>query len=209
MLFLGPTSISMVLGAFVVNVCLLPCLFSILKIKPRPWIHAQALCFLLLDIFFIYISNVIPFSDFLDISSPIPSPFLSSIRVFPSLSTSPSHIPQHSPTLGVQPWQDQGLLLPLVPNKSILCYICSWSHGSIHVYSLGSSGWLALLWLWVASPFNSFNPFSHSPNGGPVLSSVVCCWHSPLYWTCSGCVSQERSISGSCQHALLSFISLI
>jgi len=39
---------------------------------------------------------------------------------------------------GIQPWQDQGLLLPLVPNKAILCYICSWSHGSVHVYSLGS-----------------------------------------------------------------------
>jgi len=35
-------------------------------------------------------------------------------------------------TGGVQPWQDQRLLLPLVPNKAILCYICSWSHGFAH-----------------------------------------------------------------------------
>jgi len=46
--------------------------------------------------------------------------------------------------------QDQGLLLLLMLNNAILCYICSWSHGSLHVYSLvgglvsGSSGevWL-------------------------------------------------------------------
>jgi hypothetical protein len=43
---------------------------------------------------------------------------------------------------GIKPSQDQGLLLWLM----ILCYICGWSHGSLHVYSLvsdlvpGSSG---------------------------------------------------------------------
>jgi hypothetical protein len=50
----------------------------------------------------------------------------------------------------VKPSQDQGPLLPLMSNKTILCYICGWSHGSLHVYSLvgglvpGSSGgcWL-------------------------------------------------------------------
>jgi len=46
-------------------------------------------------------------------------------------------------TLGVRPLQDQGLLFPLMPNKAILCYICRWSHGSLHVYYLGS-GLLAL-----------------------------------------------------------------
>jgi len=30
--------------------------------------------------------------------------------------------------------QDQGLLL-LMPDNAILCYICGWSHGSLHVYS--------------------------------------------------------------------------
>jgi hypothetical protein len=42
------------------------------------------------------------------------------------------------------------LPVSLMPDKAILCYICSWSHGSLHVYSLvgdlvpGSSGevWL-------------------------------------------------------------------
>jgi hypothetical protein len=46
---------------------------------------------------------------------------------------------------------------PLMPDKAILCYICSWSHRSLHVYSLvgliprssGESGWLILLFfLW-------------------------------------------------------------
>ena len=35
---------------------------------------------------------------------------------------------------GIEPSQDQGPLLPLMPDKAILCYIRSWSHGSLHVY---------------------------------------------------------------------------
>jgi hypothetical protein len=58
--------------------------------------------------------------------------------------------------LGIEPSQDQGPFLPLLSNKSILCYIYSWSHGSLHVHSLvgglvpGSSvgtGWFILLFL--------------------------------------------------------------
>jgi hypothetical protein len=57
--------------------------------------------------------------------------------------------PTHLPALafpGIKSSQDQGPLLPLMPDKAILCYICGWSHGSLHVYSLvgslvpGSSG---------------------------------------------------------------------
>ena len=32
--------------------------------------------------------------------------------------------------------QVQGHLLPLMSNKAILCHICGWSYGSLHVYSL-------------------------------------------------------------------------
>jgi hypothetical protein len=41
-----------------------------------------------------------------------------------------------------------------MPNKAILCYICGWSLGSLHVYSLvgglvpASSGWSGWLILW-------------------------------------------------------------
>ena len=37
---------------------------------------------------------------------------------------------------GIKHPQAQGPLLPLMSNKVILCYICDWSHGSFHVYSL-------------------------------------------------------------------------
>ena len=37
---------------------------------------------------------------------------------------------------GIQPSQDQGPLLPLMPNKAIICYICCWGHGYVHLYSL-------------------------------------------------------------------------
>ena len=54
--------------------------------------------------------------------------------------------------------------LPLMSDEAILCYICSWSHGSLHVYSLvgdlvpGSSGVLmvqlvnSVLPMWLQSP---------------------------------------------------------
>ena len=51
-----------------------------------------------------------------------------------------------------------------MPDKAILCYICSWSHGSLHVDSLGGglvpgssggSGWLiSLFFLWDCKPLN-------------------------------------------------------
>jgi hypothetical protein len=99
----------------------------------------------LLDILYIYTSNVIPISSF---PSGNPHPILpppASMRVLP-------HPPPRLSTLhwDIEPSQDQGSLLPLMPDKAILCYICSWNHGSLHVYSLvgglvpGSSGgvWL-------------------------------------------------------------------
>ena len=33
----------------------------------------------------------------------------------------------------MEPPQDQGTSLPVIPNKAILCYISSWSHGSPNV----------------------------------------------------------------------------
>jgi hypothetical protein len=45
----------------------------------------------------------------------------------------PTTMPWHSCTLGIKTSQDQGPLLPLM---RILCYICSWSCGSPHLYPL-------------------------------------------------------------------------
>ena len=55
-----------------------------------------------------------------------------------------SNIPLH---WDIKPPQNQGPPLPLMPDKDIFCYICIWSHGSLHVHSLvsglvpGSSLW--------------------------------------------------------------------
>ena len=48
-------------------------------------------------------------------------------------------LPHHPGILlhwGIKPSQDQEFLLPLMPDKEIFCYTCSWSQGSLQVYSL-------------------------------------------------------------------------
>jgi hypothetical protein len=90
------------------------------------------------------------------------------------------HVPLHTHPLpppcpqiplywGIKPSQDQGPLLPLMPDKAILCYICSWSCGSLHVYSWvggldpGSFGWLTLLFfLWGCEPLQLLRSFDSS-----------------------------------------------
>jgi hypothetical protein len=100
-----------------------------------------------------------------------------------------------------------------MPDKAILLYVCSWSHGSFYVYFLvgglvpGSSEVTAYLMFCssygVPDPFNSFNPFSYSSIGDPMLSLMVGCMYPPLYLSGSGRASQETAISRSCQQALL------
>ena len=71
-----------------------------------------------------------------------------SMRVFPHSSTytHPPPCPGIPLHWSIKPSMDQGLFLLLIPDKAILCYICSWSYGSLHVYSFlgglvtGSSG---------------------------------------------------------------------
>jgi len=70
---------------------------------------------------------------------------------------------------GVKPSKGQGPLLPLMPDKAILDYICSWSHGLLHMYSsVGGlvpessvgSGWLILLFfLWSCKPLQLLQSF--------------------------------------------------
>jgi hypothetical protein len=103
------------------------------------------------------------------------SPFL----IFPTKHSISSSLcsPTHSLLLpdpginlhwGTDPSPDQGPLLPLM-TKAILSYICSWSHGSLHVCSLvgglvpGSSrgtGWFLLLFvLWNCKPLQLLGSF--------------------------------------------------
>jgi hypothetical protein len=86
--------------------------------------------------YFIYISNVILFLGFpfgTPLSDPPPLCFYEGA---PQLTLLPPPCPVIPLHWGIKPFQDQGPLLPLMPNKAILCYICSWGHGSLHVYSL-------------------------------------------------------------------------
>ena len=70
--------------------------------------------------------------------SPFPLPF-ASMRALYLPFTHSHHTSLASPYAGVSS-------LPLMSDKAILCYICIWSLGSLHVYSLvgglvpGSSG---------------------------------------------------------------------
>jgi hypothetical protein len=124
--------------------------------------------------------TVFPLETFYPI---LPPP--ASMRV---LSHPPTHTfltpqPHISLHWGMEPSQDQGPLLSLMPNKAILCYICSWSHESLHVYSLvcgsvpgssGGSGWLILLFLlWVANPFSSFSDLSNSYIKDPIKETCA------------------------------------
>ena len=82
-----------------------------------------------------------------------------------------SHLPALSfPNTGASSLhRTKGPLLSLMLNNAVLCYICSWSHGSLHMYSLvgglvpgssGVSGWLVLLFsLWGCKPFQPLQSF--------------------------------------------------
>jgi hypothetical protein len=83
-------------------------------------------------------------------STPISIP-PASMRVRPHPPTLPPHLPSIHLQGGIEPSQVQVPPLPLMPNKAILCYICGWSHGYLHVYSLvgglvpGNSGGVLLV----------------------------------------------------------------
>jgi hypothetical protein len=66
------------------------------------------------------------------------SPPPASIRVFPYPPTHSCHLALKFLYTGVsiEPSEDQGPLLPLMSDKAILCYMCSSSHVSLHVYFL-------------------------------------------------------------------------
>ena len=97
------------------------------------WNRKKYFSVLLLVILFIYISNVIPLPGF-------PSTNYLSPLLTPSLHESVSNMPTHSfvsalPSV-IEPPQDIGSLLPLMPDKTIIFYTSNWKHGFPHVYTV-------------------------------------------------------------------------
>jgi hypothetical protein len=106
-----------------------------------------------------------------------PSP--DDMRVLP-LPTHPFPLPYPSISLhrAIEPSKDQWPLLPLMPYKAILCYICGWNHGSLHVYSFcwWSSPWELLGGLvgsYCCYSYGAANTFSSfSPSLIPLLETL-------------------------------------
>ena len=100
---------------------------------------------------------------------PFHPPTLSSMRMLPHPPTHPLlHCPSILLRWGIKPPQDQGPLLPLMLNKAIFCYICSWSNEYLHEYTLisglvpgsfgGLVGWYCCSFYGVTTHFRSFSP---------------------------------------------------
>ena len=120
-----------------------------------------------------------------------PYPMLSSpasLRVLPTTLPSNTGIPLH---WGTKPPQAQGPLLPLMSSKAILCHLCGWSHGSLHVYSLVGSILPRSSPKGAATFPSSFSPFSNSSIRDTALSPMAGCGHPHLYF-----VRLWQSISG-------------
>jgi hypothetical protein len=86
-----------------------------------------------LIISFIYISNDIPLPSYPSTKTLTSPPPLCLCEVAPYPPTHPllPHCSSISLHWGIKPPQDQGPLLPLMPDKTISCYICIWSYGSM------------------------------------------------------------------------------
>ena len=143
---------------------------------------------------------------------PIHLPFSTSLRLYEgTYSTTPVSLLEHPTILGQQTSQDQGHPLPLISDKSMLCYICIWSHGSLHVYSLvgglvsvssGRSNYLQFFFQWCCNPFCFFSPFPSTSIGVCRLSLEIGCQCMHMYRSSTGRISWGRTILGSCQQVL-------
>ena len=122
------------------------------------WVFCWVFSFFSLDICFVYISNVNPFPHY-------PLSHANS-SCSPPASISWLASPYSG---GIDPSWQQWLLLSLMSEMVIVCYICGWSHGSLHVHSLvgglvpgssGGTGWYILLFLlWGCKPLQLLGSF--------------------------------------------------
>ena len=101
-----------------------------IKIIMRSHLTLVRIAFLLISLF-VYISNVISLSGFLS-ARPHPIPPLTSSKSM-LLYTLIPHCPSIRLHWGIKPPQDQRPSLPLMPDETILCYICSGAMESLHV----------------------------------------------------------------------------
>lgn len=102
--------------------------------------------------FIFYITNVFPLHSFPSTNTlyhlPLPYHYKGEP---PTHSPLPPQLPSIHLCWGIEPLQDKGPPLPLVPDKEILCYIWGWSHGDppplflwtglVHVRSGGPVCW--------------------------------------------------------------------
>jgi hypothetical protein len=166
--------------------------------------------FLLWEIFFIYISNVIPFPGSPFLVSPIPSSL-------PLLlwGCSSTHSPTPTSLLSFPlHWDIYCTFIrtktspPLMHDKAILCYICSWGHlysfiDGLVSWNSGGSDWLILLFfLWGCKSLQLLQSFlqflhwrPHVQSNGWLQASAsvfVSLWHGlsgdshiRLFWACT------------------------
>jgi hypothetical protein len=144
----------------------------------------------LLDIFFIYISNVIPKVPY-TLSSPPHT-------LFPNPPT-PASWSWHSPVLGH--------MIFAGPRASRLID-GQLGHPLLHMQlETQVCGVLVSSYCWssyrIADPFSSMSTFSSSFFRGPVSQPVNDCKHPFLYLPGTGIASPERAMSGSCSKILL------
>ena len=130
----------------------------------------------LLDILFIYISNVLPFT-ILPSGNPIPSPLPISMKVLP-FPTTPDSPPWHSPTLEhwafigprasplIDAQQDHPVLHIHLEQWITPCVLFGWWFCP---WKLLGSGWTILFFLWGCKPFHLLQCFANISIGVPLL----------------------------------------
>jgi hypothetical protein len=154
--------------------------------------------------YFVYLhfKCYLPQSQFTLQNCPSQPPTPASTRV---IFHPPTHPPPYGETSSLH--KIQGFPHPLMPVKAILFYICSWSHGSLHLYSLVGGPWERLgVWLVdiVVLPMGLQTPSAPSvlplppPLGSPAQSDG---W---LQASLSGSVRLWLNLSGDIHIRLLS-----